>query len=92
MMAEQTEIVKVVSEQIARDLIKRRGTNISDTTIAIEVADTVEDLTRLDADVFINLIRSYIKVADVHVSVPTWRVADDGTLKTERELEEELKF
>lgn len=91
-MAEQTEIVKVVSEQIARDLIKRRGTNISDTTIAIEVADTVEDLTRLDADVFINLIRSYIKVADVHVSVPTWRVADDGTLKTERELEEELKF
>jgi len=91
-MAEQTEIVKVVSEQIARDLIKRRGTNISDTTIAIEVADTIEDLIRLDADVFINLVRSYIKVADVHVSVPIWRVADDGTLKTERELEEELKF
>lgn len=90
-MALLDNIVKQIAEEVATDLIKRRGTNISDTTIAMDVADVLSDLFDLDSENLINLVRTYLKVADVHVAIPTWRVDDDGQLKTDEQLNSELK-
>lgn len=90
-MADVQKLVKAISEEIARDLVVRRGQNISDTTIAIEVADAFQDLENLDADRFIALIKGYLKVADVSVHIPVWRLDDDGRVKSEDELKQELE-
>jgi len=91
-MADVNNLVKVISEEIARELIRERGAKVSDTVIAFRVGEAFEELNQLDVDDFLQLIKGYVGVADVHVSIPTWRVADDGRVKTEKELEEELKF
>lgn len=68
-------IVRLISEEIARDLVVRRGKNVSDSTIAIEVADVFQDLDEIDPDVFINKIRNAVNGADIYVSLP-WE--DEG--------------
>lgn len=91
-MADVNSLVKVISEEIARELIRERGAEVSDTVIAFRVGEVFEELNQLDVDDFLQLIKGYVGVADVNVIIPTWRVADDGRVKTEKELEEELKF
>lgn len=68
-------IVRLISEEIAKDLVVRRGKSVSDSTIAIEVADVFQDLGEIDPDVFINKIRNAVKKADIYVSLP-WE--DEG--------------
>lgn len=63
-------IIRLISEEIAKDLVVRRGKNVSDTTIAIEVADVFQDLEALDAEVFITKVRKAVDGADVYVSLP----------------------
>jgi hypothetical protein len=63
-------IVRLISEEIAKDLVIRRGKNVSETTIAIEVADVFQDLGAVDPDVFIGRIRKAVDGADIYVSLP----------------------
>lgn len=91
-MADVKKLVKVISEEIARELIKERGAKVSDTIIAFRVGEAFEELNKLDVDDFLQVIKGYVDVAEVHVSIATWRVADDGRIKTDQELEEEMKF
>lgn len=90
-MADVQNLVKVISEEIARDLLVRRGQNVSDTTIEIEVADAFQDLESLESGRFIALIKGYMKVADVSVHIPVWRVDESGRVKSEDELKQELE-
>lgn len=91
MSANIQKLVRVISEQIAKDMIVRLGTGkISASSIAFEVADVFEELNDLDVDDFYRLINAYIEVADVHVSIPTFRVKDDGTFKSNEQLSEEM--
>lgn len=92
MMADVNKLVRVISEEIARELIKERGAKVSDTIIASRVGEAFEELNKLDVDDFLKVIKGYVDVAEVHVSISTWRVADDGRIKTDQELEEEMKF
>lgn len=68
-------IVRLISEEIAKDLVVRRGKSVSDLTIAVEVADVFQDLEEIDPDVFINKIRNAVNGADIYVSLP-WE--DEG--------------
>lgn len=68
-------IVRLISEEIARDLVVRRGKSVSDLTIAVEVADVFQDLEEIDPDVFINKIRNAVNGADIYVSLP---LEDEG--------------
>jgi len=63
-------IIRLISEEIAKDLVIRRGKNVSETTIAIEVADVFQDLGAVDPDVFIQKIRKAVDGADIYVSLP----------------------
>jgi hypothetical protein len=70
MMEKLDGIVRYISEEIAKDLVTRRGKSVSDSTIAIEVADLFQDLGALDPDVLINKVRKGVDSADIWVSLP----------------------
>lgn len=90
-MADINKLVRVISEQIAKDMIVRLGSGkISPTSIALEVADAFAELNDLDVDDFYRLINAYIEVADVHVNIPTYRMQNDGTLKANEQLSDEM--
>jgi hypothetical protein len=70
MMEKLDAIVRLISEEIAKDLVIRRGKNVSETAIAIEVADVFQNLGDVDPDVFIGKIRKAVDGADVYVTLP----------------------
>lgn len=89
-MADVDRLVKVISEELARQLIREYGENVSDTTIALRIGDSFSALNELDVEDFFRFVKSYITVADTHVSIPAYRVDDDGQIKTEDQLKSEL--
>lgn len=90
MMADVDRLVKVISEELARQLIKEHGVNVSNTTIALRIGDSFSALNDLDVEDFFRFVKSYIEVAETHVSIPTFMVDEDGRVKTEDQLKSEL--
>lgn len=81
------ELVRSISESVARSLLKEYGNSLTESDVAIKAAGTIEALYDLDAGEIIDLVVAYVKHGSVHVEIPTWRVKQDGTLRTDEEMD-----
>lgn len=91
-MSNELTIKQVLAEFIARKILTERGRSWNGMTVALLTADVLDDIESLDVTDLHKLVEGYVKAGDTNVSIPTWRVKEDGTLKTEDELDKELVF
>jgi hypothetical protein len=79
MMAVSDNMIKAIANEIATDLIKQRGQNISDTVAGFAVADLLDNLDSDDVRNISDSVVAYIKAAHVSVSIPFYQFNVDGT-------------
>lgn len=78
-MAVSDNIIKAIAHEIATDLIKQKGRNVSDTVAGFAVAEFFDDLNGQDVRNISDSVVAYIKAAHLSVSIPTYQFNVDGT-------------
>lgn len=84
-----TDINRVVAEYVARKLIRTHGEDVENLSVYETVQSELDHY--LDPEAVEELVFSFLKVAELHVSIPTYRVGDDGKVKTDDELHADLQ-
>lgn len=84
-----TDINRVVAEYVAEKLVRTHGEDVENLSVYETVQSELDHY--LDPDEVEKLVFGFLKVAELHVSIPTFRVGDDGKVKTSEELHADLQ-
>jgi hypothetical protein len=87
----QIETKKAIAQSIAKHLVKTLGEDVTD--MAIEDA-VFSELAGLDMDEQISIekfIRAYAEVASVFINIETFRVDDEGNVRSNDDIEMEFE-
>lgn len=84
------ETSKAIARVVATEIIKEHGKNVDLLLVSEYIYSEVPGLEHHKADEVEALALTYIKIANVHVSISDLLVNDDGSLKTKEELEKDL--
>lgn len=78
-MAASDNMIRAIANEIATDLIKQKGQNVSDTVAGFAVAEFLDGLNEQDVRNISDSVVAYIKAAHVSVSIPLYQFNVDGT-------------
>lgn len=86
------ETSKAIATVVATELVKKYGAEagVDDAIVFEYIMDELPGLDPDKTDEVEKLVYAYIEVAQVHVSIPTIRVNNDGTLRSDEELSKAL--
>lgn len=84
-----SDINRVVAEHITQKLVRTHGEDVENLSVYETVQSELDHY--LDPDEVEKLVFAFLKVADLHVSIQTFRVSSDGTVKSDEDMHAELK-
>jgi hypothetical protein len=82
----QIETKKAIAESIAKHLVKTSGKEVGYLTIVETVGSELLGLEGDEQDSIEKFVQAYVEVASVFVNIETYRVDDQGNIRSNDEM------
>lgn len=75
------ETVEALAQIVVRDLVKTNGTDIESLALHEWLGDELPGLQIEDVDLIVDKAEEYLKIVEIHVDIPFWRLDEAGLEK-----------